>query len=915
MSLQVELQETFRTRVRRLQRELARAIRHRKAALLLAIYASEWVREEVERELRRFLRAQGQEVHSLRVDEAHSDVPTLLAAHPAPERTVFFVSGLGWGGGEDGLNAYRALNLRRELFIERGLRVVFWLTEGEAVALARHAPDFWAFRHRVVEFVEPPQTAHRAAVARELAWHDWGGHTLREDTEAKIRLREALLADLPQGEETRAARVDLLFTLGGLYRAAGKHEKALENLQQALALDDGKAFLWNGLGNVYRALGRHAEAIAAYQKAIDLDKKAAYPWNGLGLVYRDLGEYEKAIEAFHKTIELDEKYATPWNGLGLVYEDLGEYEKAIEHYRKALEIDPEFKWAYANLGNVYRKQGRHEEAIEAYKKATELPDVQGTPASAHTLAWNGLGLVYKDLGEYEKAIEAFHKAIELDEKYATPWNNLGAVYRALGRHAEAIEAYKKAIELYGRGGASPPPEAAYPWNGLGSVYADLGLHEEAIAAYQKAIELEPEDPLAYGALFALAISIGNRHTAVQILQKACDARIRSPQRVPVPTIQQIRNTISSLLDYAIQISQPEPYLLLGPMLLITGQAQEALSAFQNALRVEPVFFENLDAPLSLSHPAWPRFISEFAHLLTRNETATFLPQQRKYLAQISHMLAESYRALGRHEEAIETYRKAIELYGRNSASPPPEAAALWNNLGAVYRDLGRHEEAIKAYQKAIELDEKFAYPWNGLGNVYRDLGRYEEAIKAYQKAIELDEKFAAPWHNLGNVYRDLGRYEDAIAAYKKSLELQPRATPWNGLGLTYTLQGDLEAALAAFRKAVELAPENGMMRSSLVGILRRLGREAEARREQEIARPLMEKESEYNRACFAAICGDSEEALRLLAIALEKAPGDRLWARQDPDLESLHDDPRFWALVGEGGEKTSELSKNSEVYR
>ena len=58
------------------------------------------------------------------------------------------------------------------------------------------------------------------------------------------------------------------------------------------------------------------------------------------------------------------------------------------------------------------------------------------------------------------------------------------------------------------------------------------------------------------------------------------------------------------------------------------------------------------------------------------------------------------------------------------------------------------------------------------------------------------------------------------------------------------------------------------------------------------------KESEYNRACFAAICGDREETLRLLEIALEKRQVPRDWARQDPDLESLHDDPRFWALVG-----------------
>ncbi|NPA89986.1 MAG: hypothetical protein GXO55_00810, partial [Chloroflexi bacterium] len=98
-----------------------------------------------------------------------------------------------------------------------------------------------------------------------------------------------------------------------------------------------------------------------------------------------------------------------------------------------------------------------------------------------------------------------------------------------------------------------------------------------------------------------------------------------------------------------------------------------------------------------------------------------------------------------------------------------------------------------------------------------------------------------------------------------------------------------------------LKPDVGRYHLALMGTLLRLGREEEARREEEIARPLMAKESEYNRACFAALTGDKDEALRLLQIALEKAPGDRDWARRDPDLEPLHDDPRFWALVGGDG--------------
>ena len=60
------------------------------------------------------------------------------------------------------------------------------------------------------------------------------------------------------------------------------------------------------------------------------------------------------------------------------------------------------------------------------------------------------------------------------------------------------------------------------------------------------------------------------------------------------------------------------------------------------------------------------------------------------------------------------------------------------------------------------------------------------------------------------------------------------------------------------------------------------------------------KETEYDRACFESICGNVDEALALLKVALEKKQTPFAWARRDPDLDFIRDDPRFKALVGEG---------------
>jgi tetratricopeptide (TPR) repeat protein len=225
-------------------------------------------------------------------------------------------------------------------------------------------------------------------------------------------------------------------------------------------------------------------------------------------------------------------------------------------------------------------------------------------------------------------------------------------------------------------------------------------------------------------------------------------------------------------------------------------------------------------------------------------------------------LAGIYYAVDEYEKAIVEYKSAIELDKDDKSR-----AIDFNGLGSVYFRQSHHEDAIAAYQKAIELDPKFAYPWNGLGNVYRDLGRTDEAEAAYRKAIELDPKYAAPWNGLGNVYSRLEQYDKALQAREK---------------------------------AVGLKPDDGAFRASLAGLLRKMGHEQEAQKEIEIARPFIEGESEYNRACFESICGNIEEALRLLKITIEKNPGDRILARRDPDFDFIREDPRFKELVGEG---------------
>jgi tetratricopeptide (TPR) repeat protein len=230
--------EPLAERVQILIDELSMATRWNHASLLLAVYQSEYLRQDVEKRLKVRLASIGQKMVAYKIDKERFDVPLALSAHEERAKSTFLVSGLRFGGGKGGNNAYRALNIRRELLIDFDIRAIFWLTLSEAAALPRRAPDFWAFRHRVVEFTDQPSSGKRV---------------------------EALVA--------ARNRVNL-------------HP---ENPQT-----------WDSLGKAFLELGRFDESISAFRRATRIDSDFIPAWKNLALVYTEAGRNTEAEHALRK---------------------------------------------------------------------------------------------------------------------------------------------------------------------------------------------------------------------------------------------------------------------------------------------------------------------------------------------------------------------------------------------------------------------------------------------------------------------------------------------------------------------------------------------------------------------------------------------------------------------------------------
>jgi tetratricopeptide (TPR) repeat protein len=301
-----EFVESFEERIDMLFEELSFAIQWQRPSILLAFYETKYLRDTAELMLELHLAKIGQQVVQFTVDEKHFDIPLLLSKRPDRDRSVYFVTGLGQGGGKEAANAYRALNMRREYFVDYAIRVILWLEKGEEIELSRHAPDFWAFRHRVVEFYDSSGPDLFAISADGTSAHAQGISDQPKELDKQITRHEALLGKLPKKAESLSRRLDLVSALASLYLEKKAYDLSIRRLKQGILIAkqlNDTVFLakfWGNLGFIYLQINQPARAVRAHWKAIRLTPQDASLWNGLGQTYLVLGRVKPARSAFKK---------------------------------------------------------------------------------------------------------------------------------------------------------------------------------------------------------------------------------------------------------------------------------------------------------------------------------------------------------------------------------------------------------------------------------------------------------------------------------------------------------------------------------------------------------------------------------------------------------------------------------------
>ena len=107
---------------------------------------------------------------------------------------------------------------------------------------------------------------------------------------------------------------------------------------------------------------------------------------------------------------------------------------------------------------------------------------------------------------------------------------------------------------------------------------------------------------------------------------------------------------------------------------------------------------------------------------------------RTYAPALASLGRLHYKA-GRYEDLLETYQAELRISGKN-----PQSAALLFKMGELYEErIGRDEDAIVSYRKAIEMDPFNQQALHALGRKLTERNRFDEYVKLLGARAELAE--------------------------------------------------------------------------------------------------------------------------------------------------------------------------------
>jgi len=321
----------------------------------------------------------------------------------------------------------------------------------------------------------------------------------------------------------------------------------------------------------------------------------------------------------------------------------------------------------------------------------------------------------------QDAVEPLRRAVALAPRFARAREGLGHALMLLGRSDEAVTELRQAAQL--------DPQSESVRVKLAHALANCGQGDEADEIYEQAFMLAPD-----------------RRLLAEAGERLREERPRECEKICLELLSENPDNVNALRLLAKAAGEMGRW----------GRAERLL---RRVLILAPAF-DDAQLDLARVYKQQDRVndaVACCADVITRSP--------RNPLAHYMH--ASMLAVAGRHEQALEAYRKAIELRAFHPAA--------WVGMGHLLKTLGRQEEGIAAYRKAIEQRPNFGEVYWSLANLktfrFTDSEVADMERRLQDGALDDDARVHFLF-TLGKAYEDQRQFARAFTCYETACATQ-----------------------------------------------------------------------------------------------------------------------------------------------
>ena len=225
---------------------------------------------------------------------------------------------------------------------------------------------------------------------------DWENHSTLYAKDIKY-LEKSALANAIYAEML----INEIFTDLTNNRQPADYEKKLElaknYYQQSINVYKDYFSSYNNLAFIYYQFYKeYDKAIPNLQKAIALRPDYTEAYFNLGYCYQMEGNFDEAEKKYFGALAIDSNFTQAYSNLGEIYLQKKAFPMAVTMNKKIMKILPESDISYINLGKIYLTQGDTLQSIQNFEIAAEK-----SPNNINLL--NNLAAFYEKRGNKEKA--------------------------------------------------------------------------------------------------------------------------------------------------------------------------------------------------------------------------------------------------------------------------------------------------------------------------------------------------------------------------------------------------------------------------------------------------------------------------------------------------------------------------------